>query len=156
MSNIFLIPSQSERAYAKPERLADVMALIQVLALAKTTHPTEDELWDGVQRDPRSGADWKSVAGAHPEFFRVNPDPEKKKAVSLIARHAQQKRSDDDGREPLDPAFVDSLLRAAVEMHDRQVRRRDRWTYLLPLWVALSLGILSLIGVILRIFFGTP
>jgi hypothetical protein len=156
MSNIFRIPSQSERGYAEPQELADVMALIQVLALAKTTHPTEEEIWDGVQRGPRSGDAWKAVAGAHPEFFRVNPDPEKKKAVSLIARHAQQKRSDGDGREPLDPGFVDSLLRAAVEMHDRQVRRSERWIYLVPIWVALILGILSLIGVILRIFFGTP
>src|SRR5829696_7520127 len=130
MRNIFGLPSQSERGYAEPQQLADVMALIQVLALAKTTHPTEEEIRDGVQRGPLSGDDWKSFAEEHPEFFRVNPDQEKKKVVSLIARHAQQKRSDDDGREPLDPDFVDSLLRAAVEMHDRQVRRSERWTYL--------------------------
>jgi hypothetical protein len=33
LERVFGIPSESEREYARPERLADVMALIQVLAL---------------------------------------------------------------------------------------------------------------------------
>jgi hypothetical protein len=157
LRNVFGIPRQSERVYAKPERLAYVMALIQVLAFGETTHRTEEELReDELKREPRSGPkDWRSLAQAHPEFFRVNPDPSKKLAVSLIARHAHRKMLG-GGREPLTPDFVDSLLRSAVEIHDRQVRRSERWTYLVPIWVALLAGIFSLIAVILRGLLGTP
>jgi hypothetical protein len=158
IKKLFGIPSQSERVYAQPERLADVMALIQVLALGKTTHLTEEELLEeGLKTPPRSGEKhWRSVARAHPEFFRVNPDPNKENAVSLIARHAKQKKPGEGGREPLTPDFVDSLLRSAVDIHDRQVRRSERWTYLVPIWVALLTGIFGLIAVILRGFLGTP
>jgi hypothetical protein len=43
-------------------------------------------------------------------------------------------------REPLTADFVGDLLRSAVEIHDRQVRRSERWTYLVPIWVALIAG----------------
>ena len=160
MREIFRIPSRSDHVYAQPERLADVMALIQVLALGDTTHATEEQLQgDALKGPPRSNVkgvkEWRAVAQEHPEFFRVNPDPNKENAVSLIARHSSQKKPG-GGREPLTPDFVDSLLRSAVEIHDRQVRRSESWTYLVPIWVALILGIFSLITVILRIFLGIP
>jgi hypothetical protein len=153
------IPSQSEREYAEPKRLADVMALIQVLALGETTHPTEDQLKNDLLKDlPRSGVKrWRDVAQAHPEFFRVNPGQKNEKEVALIARHMMPKKNEPGGgRESLTLDHVDSLLRSAVEMHDRQVRRSERWTYLVPIWVALVAGIFSIFVVILRGLLGAP
>jgi len=47
-------PRQQERVYAEPKRLADVMALIQVLALDEHTHRSEEDLKDELQGPPRS------------------------------------------------------------------------------------------------------
>jgi hypothetical protein len=151
------IASQREREYARPERLADVMALLQVLALAhRATHRSEEELRKELQGSPRSADTWKSVAKDHPEFFRVNPDPDKtdkNHIVSLIARHVSPKR-EDGKRGPLTDEFVGNLLRSAVDIHDRQVRRSERWTYLVPIWVALILGILGLLGTLAKLLLG--
>lgn len=133
--------------YAQPERLADVMALIQVLALDPRTHRTEKGLTDELQGPPRSGDTWTFVAQAHPEFFRVNPSADH--GVSLIARHVRPKMQD-GRREPLTADFVGNLLRSAVEIHDRQVRRSERWTYLVPIWVAVITGVFGLLFVFLR------
>jgi hypothetical protein len=136
------IPTEIEREYARPERLADVMALIQVLALDPDAHRTDGGLEHELQRKPGSdGADsWTSLAKAHPEFFRVNPKDDK--PISLIARHVHPV-IEGDKRERLTADFVGNLLRSAVEIHDRQVRRSERWTYLLPIWVALIAGIIA-------------
>jgi hypothetical protein len=142
------IPSESEREYAQPARLADVMALIQVLALDPKAHRTEDGVKHELQRQPGSdGADtWTSLARAHPEFFRVNPRDEY--PISLIARHVHPVK-EDDKREALTADFVGNLLRSAVDIHDRQVRRSERWSYLVPIWGALILGISGLVTALL-------
>jgi hypothetical protein len=116
-------PRQQERVYAEPERLADVMALIQVLALDEHTHRSEEDLKDELQGPPRSADQWESVAQAHPEFIRVNPG--RVHRISLIARHVSTNRQGDH-TEPLAADFVGNLLRSAVDIHDRQVRRRER------------------------------
>jgi hypothetical protein len=145
LERVFGIPSESEREYARPERLADVMALIQVLALDVDAHRTEAGLYHELQGPPRSAEteSWASIAQDHPEFFRVNPQDEY--PISLIARHVQPIIGDRK-REPLAADFVGNLLRSAVEIHDRQVRRSERWTYLVPVWVALVAGIFGLVA----------
>jgi hypothetical protein len=152
LKKVFGTPSKTEREYAQPARLADVMALIQVLALDPATHRTEYWLERELQGKPRShGADsWASLAEAHPEFFRV--DRESEYPISLIARHVQE---DIGGgkRPPLPPDFVGNLLRSAVEIHDRQVRRNERWTYLVPIWVALIAGGFGLVVALLGFWF---
>jgi hypothetical protein len=39
-------------------------------------------------------------------------------------------------------------------MHDRQIRRAERWTFLIPLWVAVVAGMFSLIAVAIKIYLG--
>jgi len=88
------------------------------------------------------------VASEHPEFFRVTPIGTHR--VSMVARHVAPEV---EGRTPpLAPATLDSLMRAAIEMHDRQVRRAGRWKELLPLWTAVITGIFSLTAVFLAIY----
>jgi hypothetical protein len=56
LERVFGIPSESEREYARPERLADVMALIQVLALDEDAHRTEKGRHQELQGPPCSAA----------------------------------------------------------------------------------------------------
>src|SRR5882757_6530777 len=88
--------------YVNAERLADVMALIQILALHGYRHRTEDGISDDAPGpQPRSAREWREIARQHPEFFRV--DDTKKFGVSLIARHVLPK---DDGKRELPAGFV--------------------------------------------------
>jgi hypothetical protein len=149
------IPSQHEREYAKPERLADVMALIQVLALDRRAHRSSGGLHTELQGGPSSSAEsWKSLAQEHPEFFRVLVFGEEKNNVSLIARHVQRRPHQESGREPLSADFVGNLLRSAVEIHDRRVRRTEVWRYLVPIWGALFTAIITGFFGLLIAFFG--
>jgi hypothetical protein len=72
-------------SYLKNGRLADVLALIQVLALDKHAHRREAGLQDGLDGPPRSADTWQEVAEAHREFFRSAPDGTHR--ISLVARH---------------------------------------------------------------------
>lgn len=58
--------------YKAPGRLADVLALIQVLALDEGhTHRSADDLQRQLGRGPiDAGLTWLDIAMAHPEFFR--------------------------------------------------------------------------------------
>ena len=85
MRNPFGLPSESERQYATPERLSDVMALIQVLALDKDAHRSESGLKGELQVLPRSAPTWTEVAQGHPEFFRVQTGRDH--PISLVLRH---------------------------------------------------------------------
>jgi len=87
----------SSLPYTHPDRLADVLALIQVLALAAYRHRSDSGLVDELQSSPRSARDWKEVAREHPEFFRVEEG--RKLAVSLVAAHVLPKNQ--DGRREL-------------------------------------------------------
>ena len=150
MRTPFGLPSQKEREYARPERLADVMALIQVLALDESAHRSEGGLKEELQGKPQSATSWTDLASDHPEFFRVKA--EGKNRTSLVARHVAPK--DTGSGAPLSADFVGSLLQAAIDIHDRQVRRSERWTYLVPIWVALIAGILAIAGVGLEALLG--
>lgn len=141
----------SERpSYLVAGRLADVLALIQVLALDEHAHRSDEGLASELQGRPRSAASWPDVARAHPEFFRVRPDGEHR--VSLIARHATPKEQ--DGRRPLDPDYTSKLLQLAVELHDREVRRSQTWHVWLPILGVVLGGVLTLAGMWLKSAFG--
>ena len=144
--------SRKDRKYADINRLADVMALIQVLALDKHSHRSEKGLSKELQGLPESANSWTEVAASHPEFFRVQA--EKDHSVALIARHATP--PNDQGVCELDPEFVGKLLEAAIELHDRQIRQRERWTHLIPIWVAIIAGFFSIIGIYLKVYLDMP
>lgn len=85
----------------------------------------------------------------HPEFFRVRP--EAAHGVSLVSRHVLPK--DEQGVRRLPSDLVGQLIAAAVDLYDRQVKRSERWTYLVPIWVALVVGVFGLLGVVLKAVF---
>jgi hypothetical protein len=136
--------------YLLPGRLANVLALIQVLAMDEHAHRSEDGLKSELQGLPRSAGTWPEVAQKHPEFFRVKPDGEHR--VSLIARHVTPR--DESGRHPLPADYTSKLLELAVELHDREVRRSQSWHVWLPLLGVVVGGLLALFGVWLKSWLG--
>jgi len=141
-----LFSRHSESNYLHKDRLADVLALVQVLALDEDAHRSEQGLHTELQASPRSAETWTNLAADHPEFFRVMPGGDHR--VSLLSRHVTKRV---EGKHPvLEGAHVHGLLRAAIEMHDRQVRRSERWTYLIPIWAALVVAVSSIVVVLIR------
>ncbi len=134
---MFTLPSHRVRSYLEPGRLSDVLALIQVLALDEHTHRQEGSIEEKaglqfeLQGGPVSAKSWTEVATGHPEFFRVRGEGVHK--VSLLCRHVIPERR---GRYEVPPELLEKLLDTANELHDRQVRLAERWTYLVPVWVA--------------------
>lgn len=128
------------RLYTKPGRLSDVLALIQVLALDEDTHRSESGISRELQGAPSSSNSWIAVAQDHPEFFRVATQGEH--ALSLVARHVVAK--DERGVHVLPSDFTYRLLQTAIDLHDREVSRAERWKAFMPLWTALAATILTL------------
>lgn len=133
--------------YAENGRLADVMALIQVLALCKHAHRSEKGLDEELQGAPNSSRSWLEIAEQHPEFFRVNSSGTHR--ISLVARHAQP-RDNEDKRNPLSADFVGKLLQAAIDLHDREMERKNHWRAYIPIIVAITAGIFTFIGIFLK------
>jgi len=130
-------------SYLVHRGLQDVLALIQILGYGTDPALTprsiclalQDVAEDGKPTDDRL-RHWEQVARAHPEFFRVSG---KSPSISLAARFSA-------GNEPtarvLPLEAVQHLMRTAVDIHDREARRNDRWTLYLPLVVAV-IGVLG-------------
>ena len=138
---------QPKFPYANPERLADVMALIQVLALHKYGDRSDKGLSDTMQASPRSASTWEEVAKEHPEFFRVNPGA--RLSVSLVSRYVLPK--DEEKRRELSPDFISILLKSAIALHDRQLSRAQWWKTFLPIIGAVIAAIVSLICAIIYV-----
>lgn len=137
---------KSNLPYADSERLSDVMAMIQVLALHKYRHRSDKGLTDEMQGPPRSASTWKEVAQQHPEFFRVND--KERLGVCLVSRHVLPKN--EEGKRELPSDFVSMLLQAAIELHDRQLDRSRHWKTYIPVVVAITAGVFTIFGIFLR------
>lgn len=138
-------------SYAVNGRLSDVLALIQVLALDKHAHRSEEGLERELQGPPGSASSWSDIAGKHPEFFRLSAGTHR---VSLVARHVTPREAD-DSRQPLDADYTATLLKLAVELHDREMKRLERWQVWMPLAVAITAGVFTVFGVLLKSLLGT-
>jgi hypothetical protein len=137
-------------SYLQAGRLADVLALIQVLAYDRDTSRTEEGLDDELQRKPAVGGSWMNLAVQHPEFFRVRAEPAKTKRVSLLARYVlpyEQLPEGGEKRPSLDVSVTNKLMELAIELHDKEAERAARWrTVMLPLVVAVIPALASIVG----------
>jgi hypothetical protein len=127
-------------SYLKPGRLGEVLALIQVLAYDKDTSRSEEGIGDELQRIPSSADTWMELAEFHPELFRVRANEKRKKRAALVARYVLPYEALDNGEEKrpqLEPSVVNKLMEVAIDMHDRQVNRKNQWKILVPMVVAI-------------------
>ena len=118
------------------------MALIQVLSYDKITSQSEAGLSNELQSKPATHSSWIELAKEHTEFFRVregtdDEDDKKKDLVSLVSRFVLPKIEGTKNRPPLESDVVNKLMEIAVEIHDRQSERQDRfWKLYVPIIVA--------------------
>jgi hypothetical protein len=125
--------------YTQPGRLADVLALIQVLALDEDAHRSASGIDGELQASPSSSDSWIGVAKEHPEFFRIRKEGEH--VLSLVSRHVLPKN--EHGIREMPPGLVQSLLEVAIDLHDRQLAAAERWKIWIPIASAL---VAALIG----------
>ena len=145
---------------ADNDRLADVIAAIQVMGTYKY-YKLDFAGWaDRITGDQKKSGHWQQVFEEHPEFFRL--DSERKRA-SLVWRRQHQKLFNVDkedkisredyralskmqkariSRTPLSSGELATLIKTAIDLHSRALehRRENRW------WVT---GLLGLVGVLL-------
>ncbi|MGB9989854.1 hypothetical protein [Pseudoduganella rhizocola] len=148
---------------ASPNRLADVIAAIQAMAVYDF-HMQSFEKWAvRITGDDSKSEYWKKVFVEHPEFFRLDTT---RKLASLVWRRQYPKRYhvdrqemlteqeykllDEDettrlSRPPLGPGDIKTLIDAATNLHTRAVelRRESRW------WVPLAGALGALAGAII-------
>lgn len=131
--------------YLKTNRLADVLALIQVLALDKDSHRSESGLKTEFKVNPKSAESWKEVAEEHPEFFRVSE--ENTYNISLISRHVTPKT---DNIRNLPEGFLGKLMETAIELHDKQLKRFEQWKIWTPIIAVILSGGISILVAVLK------
>ena len=137
--------------YLRSGRLADVLGLLQVLGFDSLVYRSESGV-DGeegngglrheLKAKPCSAQSWLQVAKEHPEFFRV--DERKNYPISLICRHTYR-TSPELKDKPFDNSIVHRLMELAVELHDRELRRSQGWTFYMPIWAAAISGVILLL-----------
>ena len=140
--------------YKNPRRLADVMALIQVLSLCENTKRSENGLKGELQRIPMTADSWTDFAKSHPEFFRVRTEDEgdfEAHRISMVARAVMPKRPGDNKREPLPSDIVGKLLDIAITLHDREIARRDAWKTFVPVAAAIIAGLFAVAAAVLKL-----
>ena len=150
-------------------RLADVIAAIQVMASYKFYKTDFSEWSDRIVGDRSKGDHWRSIFEQHPEFFRL--DAERKKA-SLVWRRQRQKRFDVDkevqiskdefdglddtqkariSRSSLSSEEISTLIETAISLHSRALEheKESRW------WIPLLIAGLAFVGAIVGACIGT-
>jgi hypothetical protein len=140
----------SEAPYTKPGRLADVLALIQVLALDPHTRRREKGVTKDIAGCPASAESWFALANEHREFFRM--DNESPFGLSLVSRYVLPEDAT-ERRPQLSPEFVSMLMQTAINLHDRQVSESKEWKSYLPLWSALIGGVFATLSTLGTVFF---
>lgn len=140
--------------YNDPRRLADVMALIQVLSLCENTKRSEKGLKAELQRVPMTATSWTDLAKRHAEFFRVRTEDEgdlEAHRISMVARAVMPKRPGDNKRDPLPSDIVGKLLDIAITLHDREIARRDAWKTFVPVAAAIIAGLFAVAAAVLKL-----
>jgi hypothetical protein len=111
----------SAAPYTKRGRLADVLALIQVLALDFHPKRTEQGMQESLQGPPTSASSWFALAGEHREMFRVAPSSDA--GLSLVARFVSRAKEGQGSQ--LEPEFVSALLQTELQCMTARCRQKS-------------------------------
>lgn len=110
--------------YLIPDRLADVIQLINALSVTKHNFRKEEALNNDLRGKPKSANGWFAIAKDHPEFFRFNK--EKTCIVLAIRFLLNMHRVNDELRPPLSFDQSIKLVDQAIALHDKQLARYQR------------------------------
>ncbi len=147
-------------SYLSKGRLGEVLALIQVLAYDINTSRSEKGLQDELKKKPDSARSWIELCKSHQELFRVryeSDEEEKEKGkqnrVSLVSRYVLPHKvvKGKKKRPQLDPTIVNKLMEIAIEIHDRQTSRSERWKILIPMLVAIVGATASIVAALIKV-----
>lgn len=148
---------------ADPNRLGDVIAAIQAMAVYKFYKLSFSGWVDRISADEKQAEKWRAIFLQHPEFFRLDSARER---ASLVWRRQFPKRFDVDAervlstteytalmpdqksrvsRTPLTPGDIKALVDTAVNLHSRALEHQKdkRW------WIALASASGGLIGAVI-------
>jgi hypothetical protein len=131
--------------YLKSNRLADILALIQVLALDRLGHRSESGLEVELQGVPKSALTWKVIAKDHPEFFRVGND--EKADISLIARHVIELNENNIRELPWE--LIKQLLDTALSLYNIEKENANWWRIWIPVLAAITAAIINILVTVL-------
>ena len=143
-------------------RLGDVIAAIQAMAVYKYYKLPFSGWADRISADAGQAERWKSIFVEHPEFFRLDSAREKASLVwrrqfpkrynvdtCQVLTHAEYEALDDEqflriSRVPLSSGDIKALVDTAVSLHSRALEHQKdkRW------WVALASAAGGLIGAV--------
>ena len=151
-----------------PNRLADVIAAIQVMGTYKFYKLPFDDWADRISGDSSRGAYWQNIFEQHGEFFRLDGPRQR---ASLVWRRQYPKRFhvddekvltkaeysalDDEAKERvsrvrLTPSDIKTLIDTAIDFHARSLeeQKERRW------WLPLASVVGGLIGGVLGALIG--
>jgi hypothetical protein len=156
-----IIHTSSSPYILNPNRLADLIAAIQVLGTYRFASRKLEKWEKRLGRTPVSADNWLKVFQQHPEFFTIqgdnismvwrrsrerNYDTYIRKAVSrdeAIVLTELENESDERrlSRPPLETAEISKLVDIAISLHEREIRhgQERRW------WITAIIGVVSLI-----------
>jgi hypothetical protein len=142
----------SNAFYLRPNRLADVVAAIQFMAVNGRSSLSCKQWAQNISGDDSKESHWRTIFQEHAEFFR--PSPDDVDHYALIWRRALPRRffrhegrmltqaefqalTPDEkkwvSRPPVPETQIKTLIDIAVTLHARQEEQRRDWRWWVPL-----------------------
>ena len=162
---------EKKSQYLKPNRLADVLAAIQTMALHERYRRSAEDWADLISGNKEVAKHWEEVFDDHPEFFRKSHTFQGHYA--LVWRRAtpgrylrreqrpvspqeydamtEEERSRRLNRAPVPEGQIKTLLDTAVNLHQREVDAARDWRWwVAPMIAAASSFIGAILGGLLK------
>ena len=80
----------------------------------------------------------------------MRPVINQKKRAALISRYVleyeEHEEHPDGKRPPLDPNLVTKLIDTAIELHDRQLQRKEKWKVIIPMIVTIIAAMAAIVS----------
>lgn len=144
--------------YLKPNRLSDVIAAIQFMAMNERSSLSCKDWAKGISGDDAKEAYWRTVLDDHSELFRKSPDDADHYALiwrralpRLFSRTKRQMLTQEQydalptkekalvSRPPVPEDQLRTLVDIAIALHAKQYERHTQWHW----WVTVLANMLS-------------
>jgi hypothetical protein len=155
----------SKDPYLKLNRLQDIIAAIQVMALFQRSSAPPEGWAELISGDATKADYWRKIFVEHPEFFRRSP--EKDDRYALVWRRALPRRFDRRtnralteeeydslpdkeyqyiSRMPISQTDMKTLIDVAIQLHSKAIDRDRDWRWLIPHGITIVTAAVAAIG----------